>query len=109
MNRTEILDAARNCIAVDRAATYGDAMTNFETIGKLWSAYLGITVNPVDVGAMLALFKIARAKANPDHEDSWVDGIGYLALAGEIAERRKAKGTGEGGTKSEINPAQFPP
>lgn len=107
MNRTEILNAAANCISVDRAATYGDAMVNFTQIATLWSAYLGINVNQVDVGAMLALFKIARAKANPAHDDSWVDGVGYLALAGEIAEKMRG---GRGGDKDySINPPQFPP
>jgi hypothetical protein len=90
MNRDDILEAAAQCVSVDRAATYGDAAANFQVIADLWSAYLKTTVNPVDVGAMLALFKIARAKANPTHTDSWVDGCGYLSLAGEIAERGKS-------------------
>jgi hypothetical protein len=90
MNRDDILEAAAQCVSVDRAATYGDAEVNFQIIADLWSAYLRKPVNPVDVGNMLALFKIARAKANPSHHDSFVDGCGYLALAGEIAANSKS-------------------
>jgi len=32
------------------------------------------------------LLKIARVKANSSTKDSFVDGCGYLALAGELAE-----------------------
>lgn len=85
MTRDEILAAARQCVSVDRAETYGDARTNFGNIASLWSAYLGVPVTAVDAGAMLALFKIARFKANPAHHDSAIDCAGYIALAGEIA------------------------
>ena len=34
---------------------------------------------------MMALLKIARASANPEHIDSWIDGAGYMACGGELA------------------------
>jgi hypothetical protein len=34
---------------------------------------------------MMTLFKLARIKSNPAHLDSYIDGCGYLACAGEIA------------------------
>jgi hypothetical protein len=85
MQRDKILNAADACVSVDRATVYGDAETNFTQIAALWSAYLGVTLDKVDAAAMLALFKIARTQANKAHIDSWIDGCGYLALAGEMA------------------------
>ncbi len=85
MTRDEILAAARQCVSIDRAATHGDARTNFETIGRLWTAYDGNTYTAHDVAVMLALFKVARIKANPAHADSTVDACGYLSLAGELS------------------------
>lgn len=87
VKRDCILKAADDCVSVNRAAIYGDADVNFENIAALWSAYLGVTLDKVDAAAMLALLKIARSKANRTHMDSWVDGCGYLALAGEMSGR----------------------
>lgn len=89
MTRDEILAAAQQCISNDRNRTYGDASTNFANIAALWQAYLdglgGKGLIPRDVAAMMALFKIGRALTSPYHEDNWVDGAAYLALAGEIS------------------------
>jgi len=89
VNRSEILDTAKQYINVDRADTHGDAESNFELIAVYWSAHLDVGIGPDDVAIMMTLMKLARAKANPGHADNWIDGCGYLALGGEI-------GTGEG-------------
>lgn len=89
MTRDEILAAARQCVSVDRAATYGASSTNFTNVANLWQAYIdakdGKCLQPEDVAAMMALFKIGRMVANPAYSDSAVDGCGYLALAGELS------------------------
>ncbi len=85
MNRAEILDAARQAVTVDRAATHGDAERNFKLVAAYWSAHLDTAVSPADVTVMMTLFKLARAKSNPAHADNWEDGCGYLACGGEIA------------------------
>lgn len=84
MNRAEILEAARQAVTVDRAATHGEVERNFELIAALWRAYIGVTVSPTDVALMLALLKIARAKLNPAHADNWIDLAGYAACGGEL-------------------------
>jgi hypothetical protein len=89
MNRAEILDTAKAYVMKDRAATHGDAESNFGLIACYWSAHLDAGIGPEDVAIMMTLMKLARAKANPGHADNWVDGCGYLACGGEIA-------TGEG-------------
>ena len=86
MNRTEILDAARQAITVDRAATHGDAENTFGLIAAYWSAHLDCEVTAGDVAIMMTLFKTARMKANPGHADNYVDAVGYAAIAGELAD-----------------------
>jgi hypothetical protein len=85
MNRAEILDTAKGHVTVDRAADHGEMEENFGTIAEFWSTYLGRTVSPHDVGAMMTLLKVARIKSNPTHADHWTDGAGYMACGGEIA------------------------
>ena len=86
MNRTDILDAARQAITVDRAATHGEAENTFGLIAAYWSAHLDCEVTAGDVAQLMVLFKVARMKANPGHADNYVDAVGYAAIAGELAE-----------------------
>ena len=85
MTRSDILQAATACVTADRNNTYGPPEDSFAVIGQYWSTYLGVPVGAAQVGTLLALMKIARMQANPAHADSYVDGAGYLACAGEIA------------------------
>ena len=88
VNRSEILDTAKEYVTKDRAATHGDAERNFGLIAAYWSAHLNRNISPHDVAVMMTLMKLARMKSNPAHVDSAIDAAGYSALAGEI-------GTGE--------------
>jgi hypothetical protein len=88
MNRSDILDTAKQYINVDRADTHGDAESNFGLIAAYWSAHLNKNIKPHDVAVMMTLMKLARMRSNPAHVDSAIDAAGYSALAGEI-------GTGE--------------
>jgi hypothetical protein len=89
VNRTEILDTAKEYVTKDRAATHGNLEDNFGLIAAYWSAHLGRNIKAHDVAVMMTLLKLARAKANPAHADNWVDGCGYLACGGEIADKEK--------------------
>lgn len=88
MNRSEILDTAKEYITKDRADTHGDAESNFGLIAAYWTAHLNRNITAHDVAVMMTLMKLARMRSNPAHVDSAVDAAGYSALAGEI-------GTGE--------------
>lgn len=83
--RESILAAATKCVNGDRDHKYGNPENNFQAISELWSIYLGTHVSSIDVAMMMALLKIARAKANPKGLDSYIDLAGYAACAGEIA------------------------
>lgn len=86
MNRKTTLQNAAYCVLQDRAKEYGEAENNFETIAKLWSAYLGTQITATQVAMCMALLKIARQKSNANHEDNYVDLAGYAACAAELAE-----------------------
>lgn len=86
MKRAEALEAARVCVCGEREQDYGTPEDSFSLIGKLWTAYTGVSFTPKDVAMMMALLKVARIKAG-NKADSFVDLAGYAACAGEIAER----------------------
>ncbi len=83
--RGNLLDVAKAYITKDRQADHGDAEDNFSRIAQYWSVHLGVPVKAHDVAVMMALLKVARIKQNPNHIDNWVDGAGYFACGGEIA------------------------
>ena len=90
MTRKECLDAAAQCVLQDRASQYGKVENNFEQIADLWEAYLHAPISALDVAMMMSLLKIARAKANPAHADSFVDIAGYAACGAECASGKPA-------------------
>lgn len=84
-DRSQLLEEAGTLINGDRHNDYGDASENFLRISKLWSAYLNADIKPHDVGIMMALLKTSRISYDKTAKDSFVDAIGYFALAGELS------------------------
>lgn len=93
MHRRDILERAIQATCGERDATYGDPADCFAAIALLWSDYLERPISPRDVAVCLGLLKVARIKASPDHEDNYVDGAAYLAIAGELASDRSESST----------------
>lgn len=87
MNRSEILDTAKEYVMQDRAATHGNMENNFNTIAEYWSIYCDheYEFSAHDVAVMMSLVKIARIGGNHGNVDSWVDIAGYAACGGECA------------------------
>ena len=85
-----VLDKAKEIIYGDREQTYGDPGKNFRCIATMWTAYLTRrfdfdgTLIEKDICYLMSLLKVARLANNPSHEDSIVDGIGYLANAERV-------------------------
>lgn len=101
MTRSEILKAAERCVCTDRNQQYGEPEDNFRIIAALWNVYLfgrgaKSQLNPADVGAMMALFKLGRIATGGDKSDNFIDLAGYAACAGEIS-------TGSGNTSKDVN------
>lgn len=88
MRRNDILGTAVDIVNGAREIQYGKPENNFETIAKLWNAYLLAGTGDLtakDVAVMMILFKVARLATGAGSVDSWVDIAGYAACGGEIA------------------------
>lgn len=94
MTRQDYLSAAADCVCKSREEQYGSPEDSFGTIAGLWSIYLGRKISPEDVAVMMALLKIARIARGRFKADSYVDAIGYIACAGEIAGKARTLPTG---------------
>ena len=94
MNTTEILDKTNKLVSKDRAVKHGDKVINHENIARLWNGYLQnktkLTINvlPEDVANLMALLKIARTQEGEHNLDDYIDACGYLAISGEIKDKR---------------------
>jgi len=85
MHRSKILKDAEFLINNDREKDYGHPKINHGRIADLWSVVLERKIEPHEVALCMALVKISRLVQTPDHEDSYVDGAAYIAIAGELA------------------------
>lgn len=80
-----------------RNSSYGDAEDNFQNIGKLMTASLGLKllpdqeITPVDVARLSACIKMGRLIEDPRHEDSWLDLAGYALCALGIIRAERAR------------------
>jgi hypothetical protein len=79
-----LLQEAQELIDGDRQADYGDPHTCHRRIAAYWSMWLEdklrTPLTPIDVAAMMDLLKTARAQANPEKRDNWLDKAGYVGL-----------------------------
>lgn len=83
--RQDTLFKAVEIISNDRNADYDEPENNFITIADLWSAYLGVTVEPHDVAVLNILQKVSRIQTSPFKEDHWIDIAGYAGCGYECA------------------------
>ena len=95
MNSSEILKKTEKLVSTDRADKHGDKIENHENIARMWSSYLqnkfklNLIILPEDVANLMSLLKIARTQAGNFNLDDYVDACGYLAISGEIANKRE--------------------
>ena len=90
--RKRVLSAAERCVCGQREQDYGTPEDNFDRIAKMWSAYMGVEFNPVDVSMFMVMLKVARIKSGGGTMDSFVDGCGYFSCGGEIFARNMESG-----------------
>ena len=96
MDRTSLIEKAERIVNQDRNTRYGEPEESFTTIAKFWSVFLGVEITPLQVAGCMILFKLARLKKTPTHEDSVVDGIGYFACMADFL-----RGASSGGQERE--------
>ena len=90
--RKRVLSEAEKCVCGQREQDYGAPEDNFDRIAKMWSAYMGVEFNPVDVSMFMVMLKVARIKSGGGTMDSFVDGCGYFSCGGEIFARNMESG-----------------
>ena len=86
MNRSELLDKAKEIVNGARQENYGSPEQNFARIAAFWTLYLQRHITPADVAIMMILMKTARLQNNVKHEDSWIDIAGYAANGVEVCD-----------------------
>lgn len=92
MRAHDIAAKAAELVGGDRAKTHGSKLENHANIARLWTAYgrnagwLTGDLSPLDVANLMELLKVARRQAGAHNPDDYVDGAGYAAVAGEIAD-----------------------
>jgi len=95
MNSSEILKKTEKLVSKDREDKHGDKVINHENIGRLWTSYLqnkfklNLQILPEDVANLMSLLKIARTQAGKFNLDGYIDACGYLAISGEIRNKRE--------------------
>lgn len=69
----------------DRQTNYGPEAARFERLSKIASIMLNKPISMYDAAIILHCDRMARLQENRCDNDSYVDGINYLALASEFA------------------------
>lgn len=90
MNRSDLLNQARELTETTRNADYGEPAENLGNIAVLWEAYMHCRGNyrPLtseDVAWLNVLQKIARTFNIVAKPDTYIDAAAYSAIAGECA------------------------
>jgi hypothetical protein len=88
--RATLLFEAESIVNGDRNVQYGDPNADFARTAAMWSAFLGVEIQPWQVGAMMALLKISRISWSPEKYDSWLDLAGYAACGWDCVESAQA-------------------
>lgn len=84
--RVQLTQSAAALITGDRQKDYGPPVANFQRIANLWNDHMETTMfTPRKVAELMLLLKMARTVNSPT-DDSYLDAIGYAAIAGELAE-----------------------
>lgn len=95
MNAQQIAETAAGLVGGDRAKTHGNKTDNHQRIASVWNGILSAAGKPTrqpldahDVANLMEGMKIARRYAGSFNVDDYIDGAGYAAVAGEIAQER---------------------
>ena len=82
----EVLSEALK-IFQERGATYGDGdalENNFGAIATIATLIVGKPLTARDVALVLTAVKLRRLGVAPDHRDSYVDAVNYVAFAAAL-------------------------
>lgn len=77
MKKETILDEAKRIVYGERGENYGHPFEDFSRTAQIWSAILGIKIEPEQVALCMVGLKISR-ECNRPKRDNVVDGAGYF-------------------------------
>jgi hypothetical protein len=84
MDHRQILADAINTLQ-DRGQDYGDVSELFERACSIYNLTTGESFTPWQANIFMTSLKMARIKSNRPKADNYIDGINYLAFAGQFA------------------------
>lgn len=95
MKAKEIAAKASELVGGDRNNIHGNMIATFSNVAAVWNGILRAAgkappapLDAHDVANLMEGLKIARRYGGSYNIDDYVDGAGYAACAGEIAERQ---------------------
>ena len=86
MDHRDVLKEAQSILS-QRSNNYGEAQYNFARAATLMSVLSGKSYSAYDMSLAMLAIKLSRLANSPDHHDSWVDGINYMAFCAEFQGR----------------------
>ena len=87
LNQESILEEAKRIVHGDRGENYGYPFEDFSRTAKIWSAILGINIEPEQVALCMIGVKISR-EVNRPKRDNIVDGAGYFETLDMVKNER---------------------
>jgi len=84
---TDHLDIVKTSATViaKRRESYGPPRDCFARASTIAEAILGRRVSPYEIAVIFHAMKLARITQSPENLDHYVDGVSYLAFAGEFS------------------------
>lgn len=86
MDHRDVLKEAQSILS-QRTNNYGEAQYSFARAATLMSVLSGKSYSAYDMSLAMLAIKLSRLANSPDHHDSWVDGINYMAFCAEFQGR----------------------
>ena len=90
MKKETILDEAKRIVYGERGENCGHPFEDFSRTAQIWSAILGIDVEPEQVALCMVGLKISR-EVNRPKRDNVVDGAGYFENLDMVKRERKRR------------------
>lgn len=69
----------------DRAEQYGSMNDTIERACQIYELITGERISPYKANIFMHSLKLSRIKPSPQKADNFIDGVNYLAFAGEYA------------------------
>ena len=84
MDHTKILTAAVLTLR-DRDEQYGSMVDTMTRACQIFELITGSPLSPYHANVFMHSLKLSRIRTSPGKPDNYIDGINYLAFAGEFA------------------------